>query len=223
MKDNERIGLIKTVVYGLVILLSAVFVIMNTSNSKTQIKRPNYANTLKNTVIINSKDNFGTAFFVSEDLLITNKHVISSDKKEYKAHVNGIDSVFEVTHIMNHPKNDLALIKISGYKSDSKINLCTDYTINLADEVYTIGNVNMRLKKGFINMLTYRDGTNYTSMDIIGGSSGSALMLQNKDCSIGVMTTEMSVESKNKIEHVSSGFVPVDDVIELIELYKKGE
>lgn len=202
---------------SLLMLITLIIIASFTFVYNTIVKEDvNYENTLASTIIIMKKDgkSYGTAFFINENTLITNKHVMSDNKNEFYAFINGVEKRYKVTHSINHPKNDLSIIKINGYKSKSFIKLCENENISLGQDIYSIGNTFMRLKEGYINSLVFRNGLNFTNLDIIGGDSGSALMSADKDCSVGVIHGAAS-------EYDLNTFVSVSYVKELIKMEKK--
>lgn len=91
----------------------------------------------------------GTGFVISQDgLIITNKHVVSSDKEKYIAIIRdnkGEETKYEITEINRDPFNDLAIVKVnaSGLKP---LEMGDSDSLKVGQTVIAIGNALGRLE-----------------------------------------------------------------------------
>ena len=81
----------------------------------------------------------GSGFFVTEDIVATNFHVIK-DTDEGVAKIIGQDKLYDVLGVVGvDEKNDLALLKIKGIKG-KPLTLNKDDSTAIGDEVFAVGN-----------------------------------------------------------------------------------
>lgn len=84
------------------------------------------------------QQDIGTGFVVGEEkFVITNRHVVSDTKAEYKI-VDKDDNEYVVSKIYRDPGNDLAILQVDGIKVDS-ISLGNSDKIRVGDDVVAIG------------------------------------------------------------------------------------
>lgn len=131
----------------------------------------------------------GSGFFISEDTVVTNFHVIKETTGGY-AKVYGQDKVYEILGVVGtDEKNDLALLKIKGIKGKPlKIN--TDDSTAIGDEVFAVGNpkgLEGTFSQGIVSSIrkTEKDNLLQITASISAGSSGGAI-LNNRGEVIGI-------------------------------------
>ena len=84
------------------------------------------------------QQDIGTGFVVGEEkFVITNRHVVSDLKAEYKI-VDSNDNEYAVSKIYRDPANDLAILQVEGLKVDS-ISLGDSDKIRVGEDVVAIG------------------------------------------------------------------------------------
>lgn len=84
------------------------------------------------------QQDIGTGFVVGEEkFVITNRHVVSDLKAEYKI-IDKDDNEYAVSKIYRDPANDLAIIQVEGLKVDS-ISLGDSDKIRVGEDVVAIG------------------------------------------------------------------------------------
>lgn len=147
------------------------------TNSKEMIKEASKA-----VVIVEEKDGYGSGFFVSPDgFIITNYHVVSSEKDIKVKLPNGDKLPAEIVRINND--FDLALLKVA-FKPEISLNF--ESKSDVSDEIYAIGtplgkNLGQTITKGIIS--GYRDFNGVrliqTDVSINEGSSGGPLLNEN--------------------------------------------
>lgn len=144
----------------------------------------------------------GTAFFITESLILTNAHnVISDDKTQitgYKLYING--GFVDLKLLRYDTRSDLAILYTVDYENNYTIPFCQkDFKIGQTIHSFGYGypfTINGSLKNGFKNTsnaaFSYRDNPyNYTnsivSLDIYAGDSGSPVLKDDENCFAGVV------------------------------------
>ena len=131
----------------------------------------------------------GSGFFVTEDIVATNFHVIK-DTDEGVAKIIGQDKLYDVLGVVGvDEKNDLALLKIKGIKGKPLILNKEDSTA-IGDEVFAVGNpkgLEGTFSQGIISSIRKSEKINLLQItaSISEGSSGGAI-LNNKGEVVGV-------------------------------------
>lgn len=174
--------------------------------------------------------NIGSGFAIGQDLVVTNKHVVSDTGAEYKV-VSG-DKTYTTTQISRDPLNDLAILRIDK-KELKAISLGDSSNLKLGQIVIAIGTPLGEFTntvttgiisglgrgitagsplEGFVERL---DNVIQTDAAINPGNSGGPLLNSQGDV-IGV-NTAVSSESQN------IGFaIPVNVVKELVDNFTEG-
>jgi|LDZS01.1.fsa_nt_gi serine protease Do len=160
------------------------------------------------------KPGTGTAFFVNNDVLVTNEHVVrgfKTGKIRYK------DSIYQVDIIGRDEVNDLALLKVrfNDYKTLTSVNplrMSDIYSVEAGETVFTIGyplirelGVSPKISMGIINSLTGMndDPRMYQiSVPLQPGNSGGPIFDENGGV-IGVAASGLNVAYYMKIENFS--------------------
>jgi len=131
----------------------------------------------------------GSGFFIAEDVVVTNFHVIK-ETTEGDAKVYGQEKIYEVLGVVGiDEKNDLALLKIKGIKGKA-LKLNTDDSIAIGDEVFAVGNpkgLEGTFSQGIVSSIRKTEKSNLMQItaSISAGSSGGAI-LNNKGEVVGV-------------------------------------
>jgi hypothetical protein len=131
----------------------------------------------------------GSGFFVTEDIVATNFHVIK-DTDEGVAKIIGQDKLYDVLGIVGvDEKNDLALLKIKGIKGKPLI-LNKDDSTAIGDEVFAVGNpkgLEGTFSQGIVSSIRKSEKINLLQItaSISEGSSGGAV-LNDKGEVVGV-------------------------------------
>ncbi len=174
--------------------------------------------------------NIGSGFAIGQDLVVTNKHVVSDTTAEYKV-ISG-DKTYTTTQISRDPLNDLAILRIDK-KELKAISLGDSSNLKLGQIVIAIGTPLGEFTntvttgiisglgrgitagsplEGFVERL---DNVIQTDAAINPGNSGGPLLNSQGDV-IGV-NTAVSSESQN------IGFaIPVNVVKELVDNFTEG-
>lgn len=141
-------------------LPSVVMIVVETGNSKT--------NTL------------GSGFFVKEDIVATNFHVIKGARNGY-AKIVGKESKYEVLGIVGIDKeNDLALLKLKGVKGKPLL-LSPKGSVSVGDEVFAVGNpkgLEGTFSQGIVSSIRKENSINLIQITaaISPGSSGGPVI-----------------------------------------------
>lgn len=174
--------------------------------------------------------NIGSGFAIGEDLVVTNKHVVSDTSAEY--HIIVGDATYKITQISRDPLNDLAIVRIEK-KVLKPISLGDSSNLKLGQIVIAIGTPLGEFTntvttgivsglgrgitagsplEGFVERL---DNVIQTDAAINPGNSGGPLLNSQGEV-IGV-NTAVSSDSQN------IGFaIPVNVVKELVENFNEG-
>lgn len=156
----------------------------------------------------------GTAFFVNNDVLVTNEHVVrgfKTGKIRYK------DNIYQVDVIGRDEVNDLALLKVrfNDYKTLTSVKalmMGDVYGVEAGETVFTIGyplirelGVSPKISMGIINSLTGMndDPRMYQiSIPLQPGNSGGPIFDENGGV-IGVAASGLNVAYYMKVENFS--------------------
>ncbi len=128
-------------------------------------------------VIVTGKWASGSAFWINEDTLLTNNHVVDHNP-DLK-----IDKTTSVRVVATDSLRDIALIRVGSISPAPPPLTFTDIEPNLADEVYVIGyplGKNLSVTKGIISAFPKDDWDDrryiQTDAPISGGNSGGPLV-----------------------------------------------
>ncbi len=174
--------------------------------------------------------NIGSGFAIGEDLVVTNKHVVSDTSAEY--HIIVGEETYKITQISRDPLNDLAIVRIEK-KVLKPISLGDSSNLKLGQIVIAIGTPLGEFTntvttgiisglgrgitagsplEGFVERL---DNVIQTDAAINPGNSGGPLLNSQGEV-IGV-NTAVSSDSQN------IGFaIPVNVVKELVQNFNEG-
>lgn len=135
-------------------------------------------------LIVNNGDNLpitmGSGFFVSEDTIITNYHVIK-DAKMAAFRIYGSNEVYSIIGTLGiDSNNDLALLKVKGVKG-KPLRLNSKYQLSIGDDIFTVSSpkgLEGTFSQGLISGLrkTSEKEIIQISAPISHGSSGGAIL-----------------------------------------------
>ena len=158
----------------------------------------------------------GTGWFISDDIVVTNYHVISSTKYN---ETNALDNIklrfydqddYEKLDLINYKEvKDIAFLKYEGSHKHFKFELQFDY--NVSDLCYCIGNFmnyGLSYKEGYISLKTVKLLYNAVNQEFIqcginiGQGDSGAPVFNNKNEIIGMVTLRV----KNSSGIIEQGF-----------------
>ena len=122
----------------------------------------------------------GSGFFVAEDIVATNFHVIKETTEGY-AKIYGQEKTYEVLGVVGIDKeNDLALLKIKGIKG-KPLRLNKDDSTAIGDEVFAVGNpkgLEGTFSQGIVSSIRKNGARSLLQItaSISAGSSGGAIL-----------------------------------------------
>ncbi|MGI8545436.1 MAG: S1C family serine protease, partial [Aridibacter sp.] len=184
----------RTVLFNLIIFVSCfspVYISAQKTADKKLTPREIAQQTLPSTVLLvmnNSETEeikSGSGFFVAEDVVVTNFHVIKNTTEGY-AKIYGQEKIYEILGIIGlDEENDLALLKIKGIKG-KPLKLNTDDSIAIGDEVFAVGNpkgLEGTFSQGIVSSIRKTDTKNLLQItaSISSGSSGGAILDEKGD------------------------------------------
>ena len=196
--ESKRIFFRKNLLLSLIFFiscLSPVYISAQKITDKKLTPREIAQQTLPSTVLLVMDNNetqeakSGSGFFIAEDIVVTNFHVIKETTEGY-AKIYGQDRIYEVLGVVGiDEKNDLALLKIKGIKG-KPLKLNTDDSTAIGDEVFAVGNpkgLEGTFSQGIVSSIRKTEKTNLLQItaSISAGSSGGAI-LNNKGQVVGV-------------------------------------
>jgi S1-C subfamily serine protease len=141
--------------------------------------------TLPSVVMIIGENNegkpitLGSGFFVREDIIATNNHVIEGASSLY-AKARGNRKLYKLELIIARPRTDLALLKIVGIRK-APLLLANFNQVGIGDEVYAVGNpsgLEGTFSQGVVSGIRKTKSRNYLqiSAPISSGSSGGPIL-----------------------------------------------
>jgi S1-C subfamily serine protease len=138
-------------------------------------------------VIKSPKGSLGTGFYISENIIITNQHVVEGSNFIDLELRDGSESFGKV--IKSDPDLDLALVRVE--KKGKPIMLANKYDINIGERADAIGHprgLTFSITRGIVSAVRTMGGIKYIQTDasISPGNSGGPLY-QNKKV-IGINT-----------------------------------
>jgi formylglycine-generating enzyme required for sulfatase activity len=129
---------------------------------------------------ITKKTKSGSGFFVAEDVIATNFHVIKETTEGY-IKIYGQEKIYEISGILAvDEKNDLALLKIKGVRV-KPLKLNTNNSTAIGDDVFAVGNpegLEGTFSQGIVSGIRKSENVNLLQITapISPGSSGGAVI-----------------------------------------------
>lgn len=175
---------------------------------------------LDSTVLLVTEDvndkplSFGSGFFIRDDLIVTNLHVVHGAKKCF-AKLFGQKKMYEVKGcIAIDPENDLIVLKVENFDVPmTPVNLDNSIPVYIGETVYAVGSprgYEGTISDGIISGIREDNKLIQMTAPISPGSSGGPV-INSKGEVIGV-----SVESNNNAQNLNFA-IPSIYVKKLIE------
>jgi ankyrin repeat protein len=120
---------------------------------------------------------YGSGFFVTKDLIATNKHVLDCGGRGTIS-MSGSRRTFPITASWSDPQHDLALVRISGADSQP-LTLSIQGWPAVGDDIYVAGNpkgLEGTFSRGIVSGLRRSDGLIQFDAPISPGSSGGPVV-----------------------------------------------
>jgi S1-C subfamily serine protease len=158
----------------------------------------------------------GSGFVISEDLIMTNQHIVGDSDSVLIKSNNGLQSIGKV--IASDSRRDIALVKMKA-KLPKYLNLSTTEP-ELGTVVYVVGNpvtdkAHSTISRGIINALRVVKNQTIIQSDvnIHSGDSGTPL-LDKSGTVVGIAASKFAVK---KTSQGTSFFVPIDDALKSLK------
>ncbi len=137
----------------------------------------------------------GSGFFVSDDTVLTNEHVVAAQTSVMIRLHNGTQVTGYVA--TRHPATDLAIVKVpSGFVAPARLNLGRSSEVQVGQEVVAIGSplgIEGTVTRGIISAVRSLDGVTLLQTDaaVNPGNSGGPL-LDRRGFVVGVTTLKLT-------------------------------
>lgn len=185
---------------GLAVILSAGFI--QTSFVAAQTKRKELTarqiaqRTFPSVVVLVAEDRagdsyLGSGFFVDEDVIATNYHVIKAATKVVARRV-GQKQVYRVSILSTDEERDLALLKLEGANA-RPLTFAKGYRVAVGDVVYVAGNpegLEGTFSQGIVSALRGNDYLQITAPISHGSSGGPVLNTRGEVIGVAIGTIE---------------------------------
>ena len=174
---------------------------MNKKKTPLQNAIPLAQRALDSTVFLITKDindkplSFGSGFFVHDNAIVTNLHVVHGAEKCF-AKLFGQEDMYEIEgYIAIDPENDLIILKIKDFnKSILPLNLGNSISLRIGETVYAVGNpqgYEGTVSNGIVSGIRDTDKLIQMTTPISHGSSGGPVINSNGEV-IGVSVLSRS-------------------------------
>jgi serine protease Do len=152
-----------------------------------------------------SKGGLGTGFFIGENVIITNEHVVKGAKEIIVSIENGVET-YEAEIVNHDPVSDLAIIRIKDWdkfkrNNQYKVLKLSDTPVTETEEVYAVGNpwgILFSVSKGIVSGIEKKSDKSpkymiQTDAHVYQGNSGGPLLDTHGEV-IGVNSLMMANE-----------------------------
>lgn len=202
------------------IAVALILLICLLTIAQSQTPREVAQKTLPSVVLIIGESNkgkaisLGSGFFVREDIIATNNHVIEGASSLY-AKIRGSNKFYALKLIIARPRTDLALLRIVGI-SKAPLLLANFSQVEVGDEVYAVGNpsgLEGTFSQGLVSGIRKTKDTDYLqiSAPISHGSSGGPILNKSGEV-IGVAVG--GIETQGNLNFA----IPVSELSKLMEV-----
>jgi serine protease Do len=168
-----------------------------------------------------NEDSHGSGFFICENHIITNFHVVAGN--DTVKVIDNAGNEIEGIVIRSSELYDLAIIKIEDYESSFALPLQSARKEELGEDIFAIGTPSsleftQTLSKGIVSGRRKTDEVDYiqTDVSINPGNSGGPLV-DSKGSLIGVVNSKLV---GSEIEGIGFG-IPADKIVEFLKLKLK--
>lgn len=175
---------------------------------------------MKNTVIVKTRDGFGSGVVLSDKgFILTNAHVVGEEKK-FKVVLDG--DTFDADLVRNSVVRDVALIKITqNISSASGVDIARELT-KVGDEIYIIGaplslENSQTTTKGIVSAFREMQGLKYLQTDAVvnHGSSGGPVFNERGEL---VALTVAGLLTRDGAGLGINYLIPIDDVLTFLNI-----
>ncbi|NVK64173.1 MAG: trypsin-like peptidase domain-containing protein [Flavobacteriales bacterium] len=171
--------------------------------------------------IIPNEDSHGSGFFISENHIITNFHVIAGN--DTVKIVDNAGTEMQGIVVRSSEQYDLAIVKLENYESEFALPLQSARKEELGEDIFAIGTPSsleftQTLSKGIVSGRRKSSQVDYiqTDVSINPGNSGGPLV-DTKGSLIGVVNAKLV---GSDIEGIGFG-IPADKIVEFLKLELK--
>lgn len=231
MKTNKK----RVILYIILTIACCILSSLTTIMTYKSLKEKNinyYERNISKVVEVASYDdennkNYGTGWFIDNNTIVTNYHVISNLVNGIRERFDNIEIRFYdtidyelVTLFKFNEEKDIAIIKYNGNHKHSYFN--TQENITISQKCFNIGNFSnygLSFKKGYISLANVKllYNNHYStfiqcSINIGQGDSGSPVFNENNEV-IGMIT----FRTKGLTGNVEQGFayaIPISNILE---------
>lgn len=166
-------------------LFLIVFCLMNRfhySQTAQEIAKKTFSSVVL--LVMEDKNNqpisLGSGFFISDNIIVTNAHVIENANNGYAKLIDGKSKIEILGFIAIDKINDLALLEVKNIKA-KKLSIGNSDLLEVGEDVYAIGNpqgLEGTFSKGIISSIRNFDGQSIIQITapISPGSSGGPLI-----------------------------------------------
>lgn len=171
--------------------------------------------------IVPNENSHGSGFFINENHILTNFHVVAGNDTVKVVDNEGIE--IQGVVVRSSEKYDLAIISLEDYKSEFALPLQSARKEELGEDIFAIGTPSsleftQTLSKGIVSGRRKSNEVDYiqTDVSINPGNSGGPLV-DTKGSLIGVVNAKLV---GNDIEGIGFG-IPADKIVEFLKLELK--
>lgn len=194
--------------------LISIYAIANKAKTASKL-----AESIKASVtIVPNKDSHGSGFFISEDHIITNFHVVAG--KDTVKVIDNAGNENKGIVVRFSERHDLAIIKLENYESEFALPLQSARKEELGEDVFAIGTPSsleftQTLSKGIVSGRRKSDEVDFiqTDVSINPGNSGGPLV-DETGVLIGVVNSKLVGSGVEGIGFV----IPADKIVEFLKL-----
>ncbi len=173
-------------------------------------------------VTIFAGDGVGSGFFIADNLVMTNQHVVGGANLVVIRTVTGREIVGEV--IATNAGRDVALVQTESLGSEGLPINSKDYPVG--SPVFVIGSplgkeYESTVSAGIISAYRTEDGLRYIQSDvnIVGGNSGGPMLDDNSNV-IGITVQGLAI---NNVPVGINRFIPIGDALDALNVRIQGD
>ena len=212
-------------------LVMSFFIVSCKENLTTQVNRTVNGIVFVINIAEDANNSIGTGFFIQENLIVTNNHVIDGSKQVFIKTRNS-NKKYEAEVIARSPESDIALIKIKDWKSfDSEIkwiqlSFADSSRVKQGNEIWTFGHpwgLDYTVSRGIVSSTReVMDGgpQSFIQFDARAYQGNSGGPLFNKDAKVIGVISRLIAQTGGSYGCAIDGDL-VQKVIE--ELLERGE
>lgn len=192
------------------------------SNNKAKKLGANPADWGNSVATVFAGTGHGSGFLISDNLLLTNHHVVGESKAVNVKFGNGVELIGNV--ISSNSARDVALVKLDAVMP-KYFNLITTIP-DVGSEVYAIGtpleqNLSSTVSKGIVSGIREENSKSFIQSDvnIRPGNSGGPLIDKNGNV-VGIAVSGLVI---NQVSQGINFFIPINDALNVLNaVYSSG-